>query len=125
MMNKKILVIDDDIAIVETLKALLNAVGYETITALDGEDGFTKAKDTHPALVILDLLLPRQDGFQVYLRLQRDEATAGIPVIALSSFAEIPKFPAEADGVKLNPGMFVSKPVEPGKLLQKIKTALA
>lgn len=124
-MNNRILVIDDDIAIVETLKALLNAVGYETVTALDGEDGFTKAKDALPALVILDLFLPRQDGFEVYLRLKRDESTAGIPVITLSSFADMPKFPDAADGVKLNPEMFISKPVEPGILLQKIRSALA
>ena len=124
-MKSTILVIDDDIAIVETLKALLNAVGYETLTALDGDEGFSKAKENTPALVILDLLLPSQDGFEVYLRLKKDEATARIPVIVLSSFAEIPKFPDAADGITIQPGMFVPKPVEPGKLLEIIRSALA
>jgi CheY-like chemotaxis protein len=125
-MPNKILIIDDDIAIVETLKVLLSAVGYEAATAMDGEAGFAKALEMRPDVILLDLYLPGQDGFEVYSRLKNDENTSNSHIIVLSSFAEKPD---SLDGAiqkfDIPQDAFLSKPIEPGKLLEKIKKALS
>ena len=122
-MPHKVLVIDDDIAITETLKVLLNAVGYEAHVAGDGESGISKAKEIIPDIILLDLLLPNQDGFEVYREIRGIENLANVPIIVLSSFAEKPVAP---DGTELDlpPDMFMAKPIDPGILLQKMKILL-
>jgi DNA-binding response OmpR family regulator len=126
MPSGKILIIDDDTAIVESLKVLLSIKGYETETACDGEEGLCKAKDFCPDLVLLDLLLPQQDGFVIFKQLRLSAATQKTPVIVLSSFSERPDLPSgESLGAELTPDMFMPKPVDPIKLLDKIKSLLS
>ncbi|MFA6449873.1 MAG: response regulator [bacterium] len=118
----KILIIDDDTAIVESLKVLLSIKGYETETACDGEEGLCKAKELSPDLILLDLLLPQQDGFMIFKKLRLEANTRTTPVIVLSSFSERPDLPSgESLGDELSPDMFIPKPIDPMKLLEKIK----
>ena len=82
--SKKILVIDDEIQICDFLSGGLKRAGYEPITALLGQDGLEKALDQKPALILLDIMLPDIDGWQVLSRLRKFESTKNIPVVILT-----------------------------------------
>jgi DNA-binding response OmpR family regulator len=83
--NKAVLVIDDEPDFVEAIRMRLEAGGYEVIGALDGNDGFEKARKMKPALIFLDLVMPQPNGFEVLNRLKSDFRTMGIPVIILTA----------------------------------------
>jgi len=85
MTKAKILIIEDDRDIVEMLKYNLKDQGYETISALDGNEGLKLAKKEQPDLIILDIMLPFIDGFEVCRTLKKDQMTANIPIIILSA----------------------------------------
>lgn len=83
---KTILFIEDEAALQKALaRGLMNA-GYRVVSALDGEIGLQLARKEMPDLILLDLMLPRKDGFAVLAELKKDPATAKIPVIILSNF---------------------------------------
>jgi DNA-binding response OmpR family regulator len=82
--NKRILVVDDNVQAVDMLKMILEDYGYGVITAHVGELGLKKAKEEKPDLVVLDVMLPGIDGFQVCERLKSDPDTQGIPIIMLT-----------------------------------------
>jgi DNA-binding response OmpR family regulator len=121
MSMQKILIIDDDTAIVESLKVLLDVKGFDTETAGDGLEGLIKAKSFCPDLILLDLLLPGKSGYLVLKELRENPATQKTPILVLSSFSEKPDMSHEP-GLDdcLTPEMFVPKPVDPMKLLEKI-----
>ena len=73
-MAKKILIIDDDIAITESLKVLLGVKGYDVETSSDGLDGLEKAKTVSPDLIVLDLFLPGMNGPEVYAEIKKCDA---------------------------------------------------
>jgi len=81
---KKILIIDDEAEVVKVLQICLEQHGYKVITGYNGESGLKKAKDEVPDLVILDIMLPDMDGYQVCERLKSDPSTKDIPVIMLT-----------------------------------------
>jgi len=83
--NKSVLVIDDEPDFVDAIRMRLEANGYEVIAALDGSDGFEKARKTKPGLIFLDLVMPSPNGFEVLNRLKSDFRTMGIPVIILTA----------------------------------------
>ncbi|MDD5195046.1 MAG: response regulator [Candidatus Omnitrophica bacterium] len=85
---KKILIIDDDLDILELAKERLSFHGYKVSIAKDGEEGLRKAGAESPDLILLDIIMPRVDGFTVLRRLQADQATRRIPVIMLSAKGE-------------------------------------
>lgn len=80
-MAKKILVADDSIVIVAMMKAALEKEGFEVITAYDGEEALQKIESEFPDLIILDIMMPKMDGYTVNLKLKEDEKTKDIPVI--------------------------------------------
>ncbi|MFH1582197.1 MAG: response regulator [bacterium] len=84
-MAKKILIIEDESALQKTLGDFLGGKGYETISALNGELGLALAKEKKPDLVLLDLILPKINGFDVLKQLKEDEGTKAIPVIVLTN----------------------------------------
>jgi DNA-binding response OmpR family regulator len=86
---KKILFIEDEAALQKTFRDILEKEGYQMISALDGESGLRLAKSQKPDLILLDLILPRKDGFEVLKELKEDEATEGIPVIVLTNLEDI------------------------------------
>ena len=83
--NKAVLVIDDEPDFVEAIRMRLEASGYEVIAALDGNDGFEKARKIKPGLIFLDLVMPQPNGFEVLNKLKSDFRTMGIPVIILTA----------------------------------------
>lgn len=86
---KKILFIEDESALQKTFRDVLEREGYEMISALDGESGLRLAKTQKPDLILLDLILPKKDGFDVLKELKENEATKEIPVIVLTNLEEI------------------------------------
>jgi DNA-binding response OmpR family regulator len=86
---KKILFIEDESALQKTFGEILKQEGFEMISALDGESGLNLAKTKKPDLILLDLILPKKDGFEVLKELKEDEKTKEIPVIVLTNLEGI------------------------------------
>lgn len=127
-MTAKILVVDDDPEIREAISLILEANGYKVVTAQDGIDGLNKLKVDKPDLMILDLLMPRLDGFGVCKELKdpRWAKYARIPIIILSSVREDAskrRYELET-GVQLDVADYVEKPIEHTVLLERIGKVL-
>ncbi|MDD5730893.1 MAG: response regulator [Candidatus Omnitrophica bacterium] len=116
--KKKILVVDDEADIVSLLKIRLEASGYEVCTAGDGNSGYEKAKSEHPDLIILDLMLPGMDGYQVCRLLKFDQNYRAIPIIMLTAKSQ----KDDKDwGQKVGADCYLTKPFEAKEILEKIK----
>ena len=88
-MAKKILIIEDESALQKALGDFLGEKGYEITSALDGELGLALAKEKSPDLILLDLILPKINGFDVLKQLKEDDKTKAIPVIVLTNLEEM------------------------------------
>lgn len=86
---KKILFIEDESALQKSVTEILKKEGYETISAFDGESGLKSAKEKKPDLILLDLILPKLDGFSVLEKLKEDKETKEIPVIVLTNLEDV------------------------------------
>ena len=84
----KILIVEDDKFLRELLVRKLEGEGFNTIIAIDGDEGFRKVKEESPQLILLDLILPGIDGFEVLKNIKSDQAIAKIPVIILSNLGQ-------------------------------------
>lgn len=118
---KHILAVDDEALIRRLLELNLQRAGYRVTTAVDGEDALRKVQADRPDLVVLDIVMPRMDGFEVLRRLKEDPETDSIPVIILSA-----KF-HDADvfhGMKEGSEHFLNKPFSPVELLSTVANAL-
>lgn len=116
-MPGKILIVDDEKDIVLILQERLLMAGYEVVTASDGVSGLKAAKESKPDLIVLDLMLPKMDGYTVCNLLKKDIEYSKIPIIMLTARA------GEADRVKgLQSGadLFITKPFDQKSLLDKI-----
>jgi len=115
---KRILVVDDTEDIVKLVKMYLEHHCYEVIIARDGQEGLEKAKTEKPDLIVLDLMLPKMDGYKVCGLLKKDTRYAKIPVIFFTAKAQ------EKDvklGQEVGADAYITKPFEPEVLLAKIK----
>ncbi len=119
--SAKILLIDDDPVFVEAMKAVLESE-YRVVTAYNGEEGVEKAREQKPDLILLDVIMPTRDGFQVCEQLKKDPELAKIPVLMLTSFARhkgATNIPVEA-GLELEAEGYMDKPVSPEALLKQV-----
>jgi len=119
----KILLVDDDPDFVEATKAVLESRPYEVIAALGGEEGLKKAREEKPDLVLLDIIMPDIDGFQVCQQLKKDPQLSQIPVIMITSFSEKYRETSigVSQGLSLEAEDFVDKPVAPAELLIRVE----
>lgn len=118
MPKEKILIVDDEARILRLVRSNLEPVGYKVLTAMDGESALTAAEMNDPDLIILDLMLPRLDGFEVCRRL-REFST--VPIIILTAKGE------EVDkvkGLELGADDYLTKPFSVQELLARIKAVL-
>lgn len=83
-----VLLIEDDRETLEMYRTKLELDGYHVHTAVDGEEGLSRATELRPSIIFLDIRLPKKDGFEVLQALRQQETTADIPVIILSNFGE-------------------------------------
>lgn len=86
MSGNKILIIDDDQDFLQLLEFDLKKHGYAVISALDGEEGLNKARSEKPDLILLDIKMPKMDGYTFVRRLKKDAETKTIPLIVLTSY---------------------------------------
>jgi DNA-binding response OmpR family regulator len=125
-MKKKILVVDDEPDMVEMLKLILESASYEVIAAYDGQEGVEKARAERPDAIILDLMMPRKDGFQACKELKGEPATAGIPVLVLTAISEKLSHTryAKSMGLELEAEDYIDKPVDANILLERLAKLL-
>ena len=113
-MGKRILVVDDERHIVRLVQVNLERAGYEILTAYDGIEALDKVKTENPDMVVLDVMMPRMDGFEVLKNLQADPRYQNIPVIMLTAKAQDADiFKGWASGVS----SYLTKPFNPRELL--------
>lgn len=120
-MKPKILVVDDEPEAVELAAFNLTQAGYDVKSASDGAQAIRKARTLAPSLIVLDIMLPEIDGFEVCKMLRRDPATASIPILMLTAKA------AEVDrvlGLELGADDYLVKPFSPRELVLRIKNLL-
>lgn len=89
MGEKKLLFVEDEAALQKSFGDFLGQKGYKVISAVDGEQGIKLAKAERPDLILLDLILPRKNGFEVLENLKKDDSTREIPVIVLTNLEEM------------------------------------
>ncbi len=117
----KILIIDDDPDFVESISHILKAKSYDVIVAVNGEEGIQKIRSEKPDLVLLDIVMPKKDGYLVADEISKDPQISNIPVLALTSVIEtlgLPPFPFNVSG-------YLQKSISPTELLANIKKYLS
>jgi CheY-like chemotaxis protein len=124
MRKRKVLIVDDETNMRIFLATLLETNGYQPIQAADGSEGMTKAREVMPHLIILDVMMPKLGGIQMYRQLKNDEQLKDIPVIMLSAIAEKTFFHSQSmlnyymgDSMP-EPEAYIEKPPEPEELLR-------
>lgn len=118
---KKILIVDDEQDIVETLKFMLEAEGYECFCAFDGETGLSLAKEIMPDLMILDVMMPKINGYKISRLLKYDTKYKEIPIIMVTARSqEEDKLIGQETGVN----EYITKPFELDEIIEKVKVYL-
>lgn len=120
-MIKKILVVDDSATIREMIKGLLEKIGFETVMASDGVEALEAVKETNPDLIILDVNMPKMDGFRVCRLLKFDRNYRNIPIILLTAREEEENIKI---GIKAGADLYLTKPIEPEKLIEAVNKFL-
>ena len=121
MAKGKILVVDDEIYIVHILDFSLGMEGYEVLTALDGEQALEKARAEKPDLIVLDIMMPKLDGYETCKRLKADPDTKDVPVILLSAKG---RNVDQKVGFEVGADDYITKPFSPRKLVERINAIL-
>jgi DNA-binding response OmpR family regulator len=118
MSRGKVLVVDDEEYIQHILNFSFGAEGYEVVTAADGEEGIKKAQDEKPDIIVLDIMMPKMDGYEACKRLKSDPKTKAIPVILLTAKGR------DVDrrlGSEAGADDYVVKPFSPGRLIERVE----
>lgn len=89
MEKKKILIVEDDNILQKALQEFLSGEGFEISSALDGEEGITMSKSKKPDLILLDIILPKKDGYEVLKEVKNDPDTKNIPVVLLTNLGSL------------------------------------
>lgn len=118
MAVKKVLIVDDVATELKRLEQIVVDAGYTAITAVSGKDAIDKTRDQHPDAVLLDVIMPDMNGFQVCRAITTDTATKDIPVILVSSKGEkTDKVWGQEQGAR----GYVTKPFTPDQILKELR----
>ncbi|MFC1489709.1 response regulator [Candidatus Latescibacterota bacterium] len=121
MSNYTVLIIEDNIINRKVFKDILSVNGFETIEAEDGEEGYSMAKKHHPDLIVMDVQLPGENGYELTRRLKREDDSKDIPIIIVTSFAMAgEKNEAKAAGCN----DYLTKPINIHQFIDTIKKYL-
>ena len=120
-MTTKILAVDDEPDVLVIIKTGLEIEGYDVVTAANGVDALSQAREEKPDLIILDVMMPKMDGFEVLDKLKQEEATSEIPVIMLTGISEREKIQkALISGIV----SYIVKPFNFDDVLAKVREGL-
>ena len=117
----RILIVDDNATNVDILATRLESQGYEIITANDGEEGLAAAREHLPDLILLDVMMPKIDGFEVCRQLKADNSLPFMPIILVTSKTETKDV---IEGLDSGADEYLTKPVDHGSLLARVRSIL-
>jgi DNA-binding response OmpR family regulator len=117
----RILVIDDEVKLVTLVADFLRPIGYHVLTAHNGADGLRQAREAHPNLILLDIMMPGMDGYEVCRQLRADAATRRIPILMLTAKGQTED---KVKGLRTGADDFLIKPVETAELAARIEALL-
>jgi DNA-binding response OmpR family regulator len=121
MHSKKILIVDDEVDLVETVRFPLEMEGYHVLVSYNGEDALNQARKENPDLILLDLMLPKLDGYEICRLLKSDDRYKHIPILMLTAKSQ------EKDmvlGIETGANEYITKPFDIRDLLKKVKVHL-
>ena len=121
MGQKKILVVDDEVDLVETIRFPLESEGFTVLVSYNGEDALNQARTENPDLILLDIMLPKLDGYKVCRLLKFDERYRNIPILMLTAKTQ------EKDktiGMETGADEYITKPFDMDELLEKVRAYL-
>lgn len=121
MRAKKILIVDDEVDLVETVRFPLEMEGYHVLVSYNGEDALNQARKENPDLILLDLMLPKLDGYKVCRLLKFDDRYKHIPILMLTAKTQEKD---KALGMETGANEYITKPFEMDDLLKKVKAYL-
>lgn len=121
MARKKILLVDDSATVLMMEKMLLGRQPYDLVVARDGSEGVAKAQGEHPDLILLDVVMPRMDGFEALRRIRADDGLRDVPVILVTTRGE----PVNVEqGYAAGCSDYITKPIDGVELLTKVRSFL-
>jgi twitching motility two-component system response regulator PilH len=121
MANAKIMVVEDSPTYLRKIADFLQGLGYEVVTAVDGEEALEKAVQENPGLIVLDVILPKKNGFQVCRQLKTSPATQDIKILMMTSKSQ------DSDrfwGLKQGADEYMTKPIDDNELVTNISKLL-
>jgi two-component system alkaline phosphatase synthesis response regulator PhoP len=121
-MDNRILVIDDDPVGLRYVRFTLEKHGYQVMTASNGLEGLRKARTEEPDLVILDIMLPGMDGYEICHRLRAEPATARLPILMFSARSQDKD---KAVGQQVGADDYLTKPAEPSEIIRRVESLLS
>lgn len=121
MAKQTILVVDDEQDLLDLIEYNLKIEGFNVLKAENGLEGIRLAREHHPELVLLDIMMPTMDGLEVCRQLREDPATKSMPVIFLTARSDEK---TEVDGLNLGADDYITKPISTRKLMSRIKAVL-
>jgi two-component system alkaline phosphatase synthesis response regulator PhoP len=116
--NRDVLVVEDDREINELVGAYVQIAGFEYRSALDGRSALAEAREKHPSLIVLDLMLPDTDGFEVCRKLKSQQETREIPIVMLTALSDEEN---QRKGRECGASDYITKPFDPDVLMAAIK----
>ena len=120
--KQRILLVDDEPSIVKMVGKRLEIEGFDVLVAVDGQEGLAKAQAEHPDLIILDLMLPKLNGYEICTMLKQDTRYQKIPIVLFTAKAQEKD---EKLGIECGANAYVRKPFRAQELLEKIRSLLA
>lgn len=117
-MERTILIIEDEKLIIVSTQMVLEAAGFRVESATNGENGISKARELHPDLILLDIMMPGIDGWETLTRLKRDPETAAIPVIIFTAREHTR---GHQKSTEMGAADYFRKPFEPDELIELVE----
>jgi len=118
----RVLIVEDEPNIVLSLEILLRQAGYETASAGDGEEALELIRRTHPDVVLLDIMLPKRNGYEVCRSVKSEPTLSSIPVIMLTAKGQEVEI---LKGLELGASAYITKPFGNAEVLEAVRAALA
>lgn len=122
LITKRILIVEDDPSVLRATSYILEKEGYEVLSAQNGLEGLKKARDSNPDLLLLDVMLPGVDGFEICHSLRGEPETASLPILMFSAKGQESD---KATGLKVGADEYITKPVDREVLLSKVAAWLS